>query len=456
MTLLQTLSERAAALQSGQTTAVKMVEEALERIQDPQGEGSRAFVRIHADAALAAASAYDGLRAAGAAPSPYAGIPISVKDLFDLAGEPTPSGSKALLSAASAVADAPAIANLKAAGFVVIGRTNMTEFAFSGLGLNPHFGTPSSPWDRETRRIPGGSSSGAGVSVADGMAAAGIGSDTGGSCRIPAAFCGLTGYKPTAASVSREGAVPLSTTLDSVGSMAPSVDCCRIIHQVMSGSALAPVVPRSVAGMRIGVPQTVALDGLDDHVAATFEKALKTLEAAGATITFVAFSEFGEIAGINSKGGFTASEAYAWHAKLLAEKGAEYDPRVLVRISRGKEQTAADYIELLNARASLVRRATETLRAFDVIAMPTVPAIAPTIASLEEDDALFTKVNLAMLRNPTLINMIDGCSISIPMHEAGTAPAGLMLSAAAGQDAELFGWAGAVEAVVRPPIKAAG
>lgn len=456
MTLLQTLSERAAALQSGQTTAVKMVEEALQRIQDPQGEGSRAFVRIHADAALAAASAYDGLRAAGAAPSPYAGIPISVKDLFDLAGEPTAAGSKALLNAAPAVADATAIANLKAAGFVVIGRTNMTEFAFSGLGLNPHFGTPSSPWDRATRRIPGGSSSGAGVSVADGMAAVGIGSDTGGSCRIPAAFCGLTGYKPTAASVSRDGAVPLSTTLDSVGSMAPSVDCCRIIHQVMSGSALAPVTARSVAGMRIGVPQTVALDGLDDHVAATFEKVLKTLEAAGATITFVEFSEFGEIAGINSKGGFTASEAYAWHAKLLAGKGAEYDPRVLVRISRGKEQTAADYIELLNARASLVRRATETLRAFDVIAMPTVPAIAPTIASLEEDDALFTKVNLAMLRNPTLINMIDGCSISIPMHEAGTAPAGLMLSAAAGQDAELFGWAGAVEAIVRPRIKAAG
>ncbi len=444
MALFETLNNRVAALENGSTTAVKMVEEALERIHDPQGEGSRAFVKVHSEQALAAAAAYDGLRAAGAAPSPYAGIPISVKDLFDLRGDTTTAGSKALTDGPPAIADAAAIAQLKRAGLVVVGRTNMTEFAFSGLGLNPHYGTPSNPWDRATGRIPGGSSSGAGISVSDGMAAVGIGSDTGGSCRIPAALCGLVGYKPTAASVSLEGTVPLSTTLDSIGSVAPSVDCCRIIHEIMSGSVADPDM-KSVNGMQIGVPQTVALEGMDDYVAELFERTLKRLEGAGARITYLPLSEFGEIAGINSKGGFAASEAYAWHAKLIAEKNAKYDPRVLTRILRGREQSAADYIELVRARSDLIRRATLAISRFDVIAMPTVPTVAPSIASLEEDDALFTKVNLAMLRNPTLINMIDGCSISLPMHQPGEAPAGLMLSMAGGHDAKLFDWAKAVE-----------
>ncbi len=446
MTFRESLRARAEALETGRTTAVRMVEVSLERIQDPEGEGGRTFTKVYAEAALAAAAAYDQLRAAGAAPSPYAGIPISVKDLFDLKGAPTPAGSKILASAAPADADAPAIARLKAAGFVVLGRTNMTEFAFSGLGLNPHYGTPSSPWDRKTGRIPGGSSSGAGVSVADGMAAAGIGSDTGGSCRIPAALCGIVGYKPTAAAVPLAGALPLSPTLDSIGSLAPTVECCRILHEVMSGASLKSFGPPAIAGMRIGVPQTVAMDGLDDYVANLFEEAVRKLSAAGAVVTPIPLSEFGEVAGINAKGGFTASEAYVWHAGLIAGGGdGSYDPRVLMRILRGKEQSASDYIELVRARNDLLRRATAAISGFDVIAMPTVPTVAPSIASLEEDDALFTKVNLAMLRNPTLINMIDGCSISLPMHEEGSAPAGLMLSAAGGQDAALLGWAQAVE-----------
>ncbi|MCX8997105.1 amidase [Rhizobiaceae bacterium BDR2-2] len=454
MTMRETLTARAEALDSGRMSAVQMVQDALDRIRDPDGEGARAFVKVHAEQALAAAAAHDGLRAAGAAPSPFAGIPISVKDLFDLKGEATPAGSKALAGAAPAGRDAPAIARLKAAGFVVVGRTNMTEFAFSGLGLNPHYGTPASPWDRQTRRIPGGSSSGAGVSVADGMAAAGTGSDTGGSCRIPAALCGTVGYKPTASAVPLDGALPLSTTLDSIGSMAPSVECCRILHTILSGAPLDAAPVRPVAGLRIAVPQTVALDGLEPYVADLFERRLKQLEAAGARIVFVPLAEFAEVAAINAKGGFTAAESYAWHARLAAEKGGDYDPRVLKRILRGRDQSAADYIELLERRADFVRRVEAAIAAYDVIAMPTVPAVAPPIAALEADDDLFTRVNLAMLRNPTLINMMDGCSISLPMHEAGEAPAGLMLSARGGQDAALFAAARAVEAALADPIRA--
>jgi aspartyl-tRNA(Asn)/glutamyl-tRNA(Gln) amidotransferase subunit A len=444
------LNARAKALASGTTTALEMVGDALERIRDPQGEGNLAFVKVHAEEALAAAAAHDALRAAGCAPSAFAGIPISVKDLFDLKGDVTAAGSTALAGAVPATSDAPAIARLKAAGFVVVGRTNMTEFAFSGLGLNPHFGTPASPWDRKnTRRIPGGSSSGAGVSVADGMAAAGIGSDTGGSCRIPAALCGTVGYKPTASTVPTVGAAPLSATLDSVGSMAWSVDCCRILHGIMSGTPVANAPMRSVAGLRIAVPETVALDGLEPYVAKLFDRSLKQLEKAGAHVVFIKLAEFGEISGLNAKGGFTASEAFAWHVRLIAEKADKYDPRVLKRIKRGEAQTAADYIEMLNGRADLVRRVTSIISAYDVIAMPTVPMIAPSIELLDTDEDAFTKVNLAMLRNPTLINMIDGCSISIPMHEEGEAPAGLMLSAAGGQDAALFSGAAAVEAELR-------
>lgn len=446
--MARTLSNLAVDLAAGRTNSVALVREALARIGAPEGEGKLAFVKLHREAALAAAEAMDKLRAAGLAPSPYAGIPISVKDLFDLAGEPTPAGSAVLADAAPAERDAPAIARLRQAGFVVIGRTNMTEFAFSGLGLNPHHGTPASPWDRAARRIPGGSSSGAAVSVADGMAFAGIGSDTGGSCRIPAAFCGIVGYKPTAASVPREGAFPLSKTLDSIGPLANSVACCRALHEIMSGAALSGEVPGSLEGLRIAVPQTVALDGLDEHVAASFARALETLSKAGAIISEAPFARFAEVARMNAKGGFAAAEAYAHHRGLIEAKGDGYDPRVRVRVLRGRSQDAADYIELLQARDAFVAAMRVEVSAFDALAMPTVPVIAPTIAELAADDEAYTRANLLILRNSSLINMMDGCAISLPMHRAGEAPAGLMLARAGGQDAALFAIAAAAEAAL--------
>jgi len=446
--MARTLSSLAADLAAGRTTSAALVQEALARIDAPDGEGKLAFVKVHREAALAAAEAMDKLRAAGLAPSPYAGIPISVKDLFDLAGEPTPAGSVVLADAASAERDAPAIARLRRAGFVVVGRTNMTEFAFSGLGLNPHHGTPASPYDRAARRIPGGSSSGAAVSVADGMAFAGIGSDTGGSCRIPAALCGIVGYKPTAASVPRQGVFPLSQTLDSIGPLANSVECCRILHEIMSGAELSKEVPASLKGLRIAVPQMIALDGLDDHVAASFARALETLSKAGAIVSEQPLSGFAEVARINAKGGFAAAEAYAHHRALIEAKGDGYDPRVRVRVLRGRNQDAADYIELVQARAAFVAAMRAEIAAFDLLAMPTVPTIAPTIAELAADDEAYTRVNLAMLRNSTLINMMDGCAISLPMHRAGEAPAGLMLAKVGGEDAALFAIAAAAEAAL--------
>lgn len=447
--MARTLSALADDLASGRTSALALVREALARIDAPDGEGKRAFIKVHREAALAAAEAMDKLRAAGLAPSPFAGIPISVKDLFDLAGEPTTAGSTVLAGASLAERDAPAIARLRRAGFIVIGRTNMTEFAFSGLGLNPHYGTPASPYERATtRRIPGGSSSGAAVSVADGMAFAGIGSDTGGSCRIPAAFCGITGYKPTAASVPREGAFPLSQTLDSIGPLANSVECCRILHEIMSGDVLSKDVPTSLKGLRIAVPQTVALDGLDAHVAGSFDRALDLLAKAGATVIAAPFARLAEVASINAKGGFAPAEAYAHHRELIEAKGEGYDQRVRTRVLRGRNQDAADYIRLVQARDAFVAAMRAEVSAFDVLAMPTVPTIAPTIAELAEDDEAFTRINMLVLRNPSLINVMDGCAISLPMHRAGEAPAGLMLARAGGEDAALFAIAAAAEAAL--------
>lgn len=441
-----TLAALADDLAHGRTTGEALVEACLACIDDPTGEGARAFVSVNRDGALKAARAQDLLRKAGAAPSPFAGIPIGIKDLFDIAGEVTTAGSKVLRDNPPAVADAPAVARLRRAGFVLIGRNAMTEFAYSGLGMNPHTGNPSAPFERATTpRVSGGSSSGGAVAVADGMAHAALGTDTGGSCRIPAAFCGIVGFKPTARRVPRQGAFPLSTTLDSCGPIARSVACCASLDAILSGTDPARLTPRPVAGLRLLVPTTVALDGLDAEVALAFEAAVDRLAKAGAHIVSAPFPEFAEVATINAKGGFSAAESYAVHRRLLAEQFAAYDPRVSLRIKRGAEQSAADYVELVAARAALVERAAVRLAGFDALVMPTVAIVPPKIADLLTDDEAYGRANLLALRNPTLINMTDGCAISLPLTAPGGAPAGLMLAGAPGTDAALFAVAAGVE-----------
>lgn len=442
-----TLSSLAADLASGRTTARALVEDCLARVDDPEGEGARAFSQVNHAAARAAADAQDALRKAGAATSPFAGIPIGVKDLFDMAGEVTRAGSKVLAGAPPANRDAPVVARLRRAGFVVIGRNTMSEFAYSGLGMNPHTGHPRAPFEREKGRVSGGSTSGGAVAVADGMAHAALGTDTGGSCRIPAAFCSIVGFKPTAARVPREGAFPLSTTLDSIGPLGRSVACCAALDAILAGAEPAPLDARAVAGGRFLVPETVALTDLDPVVAEAFDQALAALSKAGARIVRAPFPEFGEVAEINAKGGFTAAESYQVHRRLIAAKGAGYDPRVLVRILRGAEQSAADYIELSNARRDLVRRAAARLAPFDALLMPTVASLPPLIADLATDDAAFGRANLLALRNPTLVNMMDGCAISLPVPAPGSTPVGLMVAGAPGSDRTILSIAAGVEAL---------
>src|SRR5690606_13250834 len=310
--MLATLNDTAASLREGRTSSIELTEAALARAADPAGEGARVFTRVYAEQARAAARAADTLRAAGLARSPIDGLPISIKDLFDVAGETTLAGSVARQGEPAADEHAVVVQRLLAAGAVIVGRTNMVEFAYSGLGINPHYGTPRNPWDRATGRIPGGSSSGAAVSVSDGMAAGAIGSDTGGSVRIPAALCGLTGFKPTARRIPMQGVLPLSRHLDSVGPIAPSVACCALLDAVMAGEPPEVPAPASLRGLRLAVPVTLALDGMDDTVAAAFERARDRLARAGALVQEIEVPAFARLAEINAKGGFTAAEAWAW------------------------------------------------------------------------------------------------------------------------------------------------
>ena len=443
-----TLATLADDLDSGRTSARKLVDECLARIADTTGEGMRAFIHVDAEAAIEAAEAMDRLREVKAAPSPFAGIPVSIKDLFDINGQVTRAGSRALDDSAPAEADASAVARLRRAGFIVIGRTNMTEFAYSGIGINPHFGTPKGAWQRSVGHVPGGSSSGAAVSVVDRMAHGALGTDTGGSCRIPAAFNGIVGFKPTQRRVPLDGGVPLSFTLDSFGPLARTVGCCAVLDAVLANESVKPLQPRSIKGMRLAVPTTVALDELEEAVARTFERALETLSRQGALIERIAVPEFLDVGVMNTKGGFAAAESYAWHRYLIISHGNVYDPRVAMRILRGEAISAADYIDLLEMRKSLIARSTVRLAPYDALVLPTTANTPPRIADLADDKA-FTAANLLALRNCTLINMIDGCAISLPCHREGEVPVGLMLAAAGGSDRRIFELAAAMEAVIR-------
>ena len=443
-----TLARAATDLTNGRTTARKLVEGCLEAIQDPAGEGKRTFLRVYADKARDSADAMDLLRRAGRAPSPYAGIPVSLKDLLDVRGEGTAAGSKVLSDAPPAAAHAAVVQRLLAAGFVPMGRTNMTEFAFSGIGINPHFGTPRAPWQRSEGRVPGGSSSGAAVSVADGMALAALGTDTGGSCRIPAAFCGIVGYKPTASRVPRDGVLPLSGSLDSVGPLANTVACCATIDAILAGEPPHPPEPMALKAMRLAVPGNMAMDDVDPAVAEVFGRALNRLASQGVRVTHLPFPQFQQIAAANALGGFAAAESYAWHRPLLARGAAGYDPRVRLRIERGKAMAAADLIDLMAARTRIIAGMDAATAPFDAVAMPTSPIVPPLIADLD-DDAEFTRVNALVLRNPSVGNFLDRCSISLPAHRPGEPPVGFMLMGETGGDARLFAIAAAVEAALK-------
>jgi aspartyl-tRNA(Asn)/glutamyl-tRNA(Gln) amidotransferase subunit A len=440
-----TVLNLARELAAGHTTSRALVEAALARVEDPAGEGARTFTKVYRDTARAAAEAQDRLRAAGYVASLLAGLPVSVKDLFDVAGEVTLAGSRALDDTPPAQQDAPIVARLRAAGAVLVGRSNMTEFAFSGVGINPHYGTPGNPADR--RCIPGGSSSGAAVSVADGGAVVGIGTDTGGSVRIPAALCGIVGFKPTQKRITRAGATPLSTTLDSIGPLANSVACCAIADAVMAGEeALAPA-PVAAERLRLGVPQSLVLDDLAPAVATAFASACTTLSRAGARIVDLPLAELGEYRTINARGGFVPIEALAWHRPLLARRGNDYDPRVRTRIERSRGMTAVEYIELCAARADLIARVAAHTAEFDALVMPAVAITAPPIAAFAVDEDYF-RLNALILRNPSVVNFLDRCAVTLPIEQAGAMPVGLMVVGEHGGDRQLLAMARGIEVAI--------
>ncbi len=410
------------------------LEQALARIADPKGEGARACLTVYAASARAAADAADARAALGVSLGPLDGVVVSIKDLFDVAGEPTRAGSKILGEEATpAAADAVIVRRLRAAGAVIVAKTNMTEFAFSGIGINPHFGTPGNPADRA--RVPGGSSAGAPVAVADGMCEIAIGSDTGGSVRIPASLCGLVGFKPSRQRVPTDGAFPLSYTLNSIGPIARSVADCAKADAVMAGEDFAPLEPAMLGGLRLGVAEGMPLDRLDDMVAGAFAAALGQLDGAGVRVTRETLPLFDAMGEVNAKGGISPPEACAIHRDRLRRRAADIDPNVRARIERGCAVSAADYVEMMRDRARLVREMDARLTALDVLIMPTTSIVAPTIAEVA-DTKVFAARNAALLRNTSAINFFDLCAISLPLKAA--LPVGLMLVARNGNDHRLL------------------
>ena len=416
------------------------LEQALSRIADPKGEGARACLSVYADGARAAADAADARRERGSGLGPLDGAIISIKDLFDVAGEATRAGSKILAEeAAPAAADAPVVQRLRRAGGVIVAKTNMSEFAFSGIGANPHFGTPGNPHDR--RRAPGGSSAGAPVAVADGMCEISIGTDTGGSVRIPAALCGLVGFKPSRQRVPTEGAFPLSRTLDSIGPIARSVANCAKADAIMAGEEFVPLEPIALTGLRFGIAEGLPLGGLDDIVSPAFTKAIGRLDDAGVLMSRETLSSLDDMVAVNDRGGVVPPEACAVHRDRLRRRAADVDPNVRVRIERGCGVAEADYADMVRERVRLVGVMDARLKDLDVLVMPTCAIVAPVLADVADAKA-FAARNAAVLRNTSIINFFDLCAISLPLSAA--LPVGLMLVARNGHDRRLLRIAAAV------------
>jgi aspartyl-tRNA(Asn)/glutamyl-tRNA(Gln) amidotransferase subunit A len=416
------------------------VEQALARIADPNGEGARACLSVYADGARAAADAADARRERGSSLGPLDGAIISIKDLFDVAGEPTRAGSRILADeAAPAAVDAPVVQRLRRAGAAIVAKTNMSEFAFSGIGANPHFGTPGNPHDRQ--RAPGGSSAGAPVAVADGMCEISIGTDTGGSVRVPAALCGLVGFKPSRQRVPTEGAFPLSRTLDSIGPIARSVADCAKADAIMAGEEFVPLEPIALVGLRFGVAEGLPLGGLDDIVSPAFAKAIGQLDDAGVRISRETLSSLDDMMAVNDRGGVVPPEACALHRDRLRRRAADVDPNVRVRIERGCGVAEADYADMLRERARLVGVMDTRVKDLDVLVMPTCAIVAPVLADIADAKA-FAARNAAVLRNTSIINFFDLCAITLPLSAA--LPVGLMLVARNGHDRRLLRIAAAV------------
>lgn len=446
--MIRNLIDLSRGLKAGRISSVDLVQEVFQAVDLAGEEGARIFLTVYQEAAEAQASWIDEARCNGIDLPRYAGIPIAIKDLFDVAGEVTRAGSKVLDAQPPASADAEVVRRLRRAGFVIVGKNNMTEFAYSGLGINSHFGTPRNPQDSKIARIPGGSSSGAAVAVAREMVPAAIGTDTGGSCRIPAAFCGVVGFKPSSWRVPKDGVVPLSRTLDCVGSFAHDVSNCSVLDDILSGGRGEDVVSHPEGGLRLGVLETYVTDDLDEVVSGAYQQALTRMSRRGVRLTPVTVSELEELPEINAKGGYVGAEAYAYHKPLLETRGQYYDPWVRARFDAGKSQSAEEFIRLIEDRTRIQLASDDKQLPFDAFVLPTVPIVPPELGDLEDAERS-NALNRLCLRNTAVGNFLDLPAISIPCHAAESLPIGLMLMGRRGEDRRLLSMARGLEQAIR-------
>lgn len=436
------------AVARGLTTASALMQHSLQAADAPACAG--AFIRRFDDSARAAAAAVDTQWAQGVPVPPLAGLAVSIKDLFDVAGQPSSGGSASLLDAPPASADCPAVARLRSAGAALIGHTNLSEFAFSGVGINPHHGTPVNVATQAldaTARVPGGSTAGGASSVAAGAAWAALGSDTGGSIRIPAALQGLVGFKNTQRLTPLDGCIPLSTTLDTSCAITRSVRDAVCLHQVLAARSVVLHV-RPARLLRLAVPTTLMFDDVEPAVAAAFEASVQALRDAGALIDEIELPALQQLATLNAQGGFAAAESWAWHRARLDERGDRYDPRVAQRIRRGQAIGAADYVDLIHARRAWIAAVAAGISAYDALLSPTVPMVAPPLAPLLASDEAFFAVNGRLLRNPSVVNFLDGCALSLPCQTPGQLPVGLMVWGTALSDDTVLSVSLAIEKIL--------
>jgi aspartyl-tRNA(Asn)/glutamyl-tRNA(Gln) amidotransferase subunit A len=442
---MTTLANQLDALDAGAITATALLEEVLTRATST--EAKSVYTQLFGSKAQAEAEAIDILRRSGIPSGPLAGLPIAVKDLFDVAGEVTRAGSKILAKQPAAAIDAKVVRRLREAGAVITGHVNMTEFAYSGLGLNPHYGTPPNPFDQD--RIPGGSSSGSAVAVALGMAAAALGTDTGGSVRIPAALCGLVGFKPTQARIPLNGVFPLSFTLDSVGPIARSVDCCARMDAVLSGDTYVTMTPTPVRGLRLAVPTNYVQDDLDADVSVAFDRSLRSLSDAGVLMVESSFKILEEVPELSvHNGGIPAAECYELHQKWITTRAGEYDPRTRVQIEQGSSMSAACYLGLCRRRTEMMMAIDRMMADWDALIMPTVVLVSPKL-SLLEDHEEYIRINRLLLRNTEIANMLGLCAITLPCQNPDELPVGLTLMGRAGDDHRLLKIAADIEMLLK-------
>lgn len=438
----------ALAYRSGEASPIELTECVLDRIAKTKGDNI--FLAVTAARARAEAKKAAGRYEVGAPLSPLDGVPIAWKDLFDVAGAPTTAGSK-IFGTTPKTSDHSAVANAAAAGMISVGKVNLSELAYSGLGLNPHYGTPVNPNDRKTPRAPGGSSSGSGTAVAARLVPCAIGSDTGGSVRIPAAFNGIVGYKTSTGRIDATGLVPLARSYDTIGPLARSVEDCVLLDMVLRGAVTTPVRRRELSSLILLAPQNVVLDDADEAVVENFERSLKALSDAGVSVRRERVEMLDEILAMNATyGTLTAAEAYNEYRDVVdSDRVKLVDRRVVKRILDGKRMSANDLLSIQRGRQRLIPKFHARLGGA-LLVMPTTPITAPEVAPLEADDDMFHKINLRALRNTMFGNILDLCGVAMPNgRDANRMPTSFLVQAGRGEDERLLGHALEIERVVR-------